>query len=330
MKHDEELFTIAQGIEEIRLAKGWSVGELMRRHGASGLGSDKTFGKILKRDFSEMKVEERVESYRHVLNQLQDVGEEDGPEPVYSDLVGPTAVRKGLTRMMITRTVARVGVIEGESGTGKTSCLQVCRNIYGKRIVETEARSAWNDRPNAFLGQILIDLGEQPGRNNAADRCQKVENALKQTRRCLMIEEAHHLGPRLIDVTKSLINQTKTEAVLAAIPTLLKRVEREAYEESLQLFRNRLGFRVLLKMHSSDIEKLLRRRCPLPGIDNDDLKAASELLKLNGPRHGHYALVREVCRRLREQWQDEGFTRAVSLEDLTSACKTEIEGRKPE
>jgi hypothetical protein len=57
---------------------------------------------------------------------------------------------------------------------------------------------------------------------------------------------------------------------------------------------------------------------------------------LDSERHGEYletvkrlhlALTREVCRRLREQWQEEGFTRPVKLDDLVSATQTEIEGR---
>jgi DNA transposition AAA+ family ATPase len=321
-----ELHTLALMIQEIQNAKGWSLGELMRRHATGGLGSDKTFNKILKRDFSEMKIDERVESYRHVLNALRDAGAEEAQEPVYADLSGPTAVRRGLTRAMMTKTIARVGVIEGESGSGKTSCLGVVRNIYGKRIVETEVRAAWKDSPTALLGQILMDLGEEPGANNAAKRQAKVEKTLRTTRRCLILEEAHHLGPRCLDVVKCLINQTQTEAILAAIPTLLKRVEREAYEESLQLFRNRLAFRVRLKLNADDISLLLERRLPVPMAKEEVVKAA-ELLKANGPKHGHYALTREVCRRLREQWQEEGFTRAVKLEDLVSATQTEIEGR---
>ncbi|WP_397379667.1 AAA family ATPase [Prosthecobacter sp.] len=321
-----ELHTLALMIQEIQNAKGWSTGELMRRHAAAGLGSDKTFGKILNRDFTEMKVEDRVESYRCVLNVLNDAGAEEGPEPVFPDLVGPSAVRRGLTRAMMTKTIARVGVIEGESGSGKSSCLAVVRNIYGKRIVETEVRAAWKDSPCAFLGQVLRDLGEEEGPRNAERRQRKVEETLRTTRRCLILEEAHHLGPRCLDVVKSLINQTQTEAILAAIPTLLKRVEREAFEETLQLFRNRLAFRVKLKLHSADITMLLERRLPAP-MSKTDLASAAELLRLNGPKHGFYALTREVCRRLRDQWTEEKFTRAVTLEDLTSATQTEIEGR---
>lgn len=322
-----ELYTLALMIQEIQSAKGWSIGELMRRYASAGLGSDKTWGKILNRDFSEMKVVERVESYRHVLNALRDSDAEEGPEPVYADLVGATSVRRGLTRAMMTKTIARVGVIEGESGTGKSSCLAVVRQIYGKRIVETEVRASWKDSPTALLGQILIDLGEEPGPSNAARRQRKVETTLKTTRRCLILEEAHHLGPRCLDVIKSIINQSETEAILAAIPTLLKRVEREAYEESLQLFRNRLAFRVRLKMHEADIALLLARRLPVAITDEADLRDAVALLKVNGPKHGFYALTREVCRRLREQWAEEGFTRAVKLDDLTAATQTEIDGR---
>lgn len=323
----DELHTLALMIDEIRNAKGWSVGELMRRHASNGLGSDKTWNKILKRDFSEMKVEDRVTSYRHVLNLLHDTREESAEEPVYSDLSGPTAVRKGLTRAMMTATVARVGIIEGESGMGKSSCLAVVRQIYGKRIVEMEIRAAWKDSPSAFLGQLLIELGEQPGPNNAARRQRKVEEVLKGSRRCLLLEEAHHLGPRCIDVIKNLINQTKGEAVLAAIPTLLRKVEREAYEESLQLFRNRLAFRVKLKLTKPDVLLLITRRMPAK-IEDEDQDKVADLLVLNGPKNGYFAFTREVCRRVRETWAEEVFgSRVVTFNDVVSAAQTEIAER---
>lgn len=323
-----QLTAVAAMIEEYRQAKGWPIAELMRRHGSGGLGSDKTFNKILNKDFSQMDVEKQLTNYRSVLNTLQDAQHEDGPEPVFGDLSGPIEVRKGLVRAMNTNTVARVGVIEGESGTGKSSCLAVVSLAYGKRIVETEARAAWRDSPSAFLGQILLDLREEPGSSNAAARQTKVERVLIATRRCLVIEEAHHLGPRCLDVLKSLINRTRTEAVLAAIPTLLKRLERSAFEESLQLFRNRLAFRVILKMRPHDVGLLLDRRLPAPMASAEERDKAVQLLCVNGPKHGYHALVREVCRRLRETWADEALgAQPVTLKDLTAAAQAEVTSR---
>ena len=325
-----DLHQVATIINEHKLSRGWSMTELMRHHGGSeGLGSDKTLNKILAHDFSEMKVEKKLEDYRRVLNLLQDTANsaEEGPEPVFGEFVGAALVRAGLVRAMNTTTMARIGIVEGDSGMGKSSILAVVRGIYGKRIVEVQARRAWNDSPAAFLGQILRDLGESEGKGRAVARQRKAEEVLATRRTCLAIEEAHHLGPRCLDVLKTLINVTRTEAVLFAIPTLLKRVETEAYEETKQLFTNRNAFRVRLKVHAQDIKLMLTQRLPVEIADQQDLQDAVSVLVANCGKHGHYAFVREVCRRIRETWHEEKLSRPVTLADVMTAAEAERAGR---
>lgn len=325
-----ELQQIARLIREQQHSRSWTISDLMRHHGGSeGLGSDKTYNKILNADFTEMNVAKKMEDYRRVLNTLEDTaaGMEEGPEPVSADFVGAAQVRAGLVRAMSTTTPARIGVVEGDSGMGKSSILAVVRSIYGKRIVEVQARRAWNDSPSAFLGQILADLGEAEGRPMAATRQRKVEQVLSARRICLAIEEAHHLGPRCLDTLKSLVNVTKTEAVLFAIPTLLKRLETAAYEESKQLFTNRSAFRVRLKVHLSDIEIMLRTRLPAPGLLAKDVRQAAEVLAANCRKAGNLAFVREVCRRVRDTWREEDLTREPVLQDLLTAAEAELAAR---
>lgn len=332
-----DLLQTARVIREHQLSREWSMAQLMRHHGGSeGLGSDKTFGKILSSDFSEMNVDKKLDDYRRVLNLLEDTAGqvEDGPEPVYGEFFHAAQVRAGLVRAMSTNTMARVGVVEGESGMGKSSILAVVRGIYGKRIIEVQARRAWNDSPSAFLGQVLIDLGEEPGGSNATRRQRKVEQVLSTRRTCLAIEEAHHLGPRCLDVIKSITNVTRTEAVLFAIGTLLKRVETAAYEETKQLFTNRSAFRVRLKVHRADIVLMLKNRLPAPGLiggtekETDALLIdAANLLEANCKKLGHYAFVREVCRRLRDTWREESLTRSVTYNDVTAAAEAEVATR---
>lgn len=324
-----DLLQIAKVIREHQDARGWSLAQLMRHHGGSdGLGSDKTFNKILAEDFSEMKEDKKLEDYRRVLNLLEDTAKslQEGPEPVYGDFVGAAAARAGLLRAMTTTTMARIGVVEGDSGTGKSSILAVVRGIYGKRIIEVQARRAWNDSPAAFLGQILLDLGEPAGPGRAVTRQRKVEEALSARRTCLAIEEAHHLGPRCLDVLKTLINVTRTEAVLFAIPTLLKRVEQEAFEEARQLFTNRNAFRVRLKVHTQDIVLMLTQRLPVAVADKE-LAECAAILEANCRKNGHYAFVREVCRRIRDTWHEEQLSRPVTTSDVVSAAEAELAAR---
>jgi type II secretory pathway predicted ATPase ExeA len=321
-----EIQAAAVRINEHRELRGWSLSELLRRHGGSeGLGSDKTFNKLLNGDTNELNVPKHLINYRAVLCLLDETPLDEADEEVFEELSGPKKARKALLKAMTSQTPARLVIIEGASGMGKTSILKVVRRLYGARVFTVEATAAWNDSPNAMLLAIadaLNDTGIETSRGQFA-RLKRVVYKLNEQRRCLAIEEAHHLGPKCLNVLKTLINQTKSEVVLLAIPTLLRRLEHAAYEEALQLTRNRLCERVrLTTLNLNDIKILLTRRLPAPGL-NGSLDRAAELLAQHAPRHGNLALVREVIRRVNAAIRDDKTTK-LDLPLIEQAVAAEI------
>ena len=51
-------------------------------------------------------------------------------------------------------------ILQGPTGSGKSSARKVLFEKFGQRLVLVEASVAWNDSPMAMLGAILKALGK--------------------------------------------------------------------------------------------------------------------------------------------------------------------------
>jgi DNA transposition AAA+ family ATPase len=194
---------------------------------------------------------------------------------------------------------------------------------FGQRILWIEAAAAWGDKPNALLGSILAALGIKPSEwpISQFERLERVVERLKSSRLCVIIDEAHHMGPDCLNTVKTLINRTPGEFILAAMKTLWNRLERDSYQEVKQLTGNRLAERIKLSLRETDVKKLLDRRLAvLPAAES---KKALTLLMAKAPHNGNLAFVREVCKRARIM----AGADAVTFEIVTSAISAE-EGKR--
>jgi DNA transposition AAA+ family ATPase len=130
----------------------------------------------------------------------------------------------------------------------------------------------------------------------------EVVKRLQQPRRCLAIDEAHHLCPEGLNLVKYLVNNTPGEFILVALPSLWDRLEspRGAYLECKQLTGNRLAERLQLTLEAADVRAFMRGKLGhLPDYDDALERAgAAELLK-TAPRCGNMAFVRDVCKRVK-------------------------------
>ncbi|BET67184.1 hypothetical protein ASA1KI_21020 [Opitutales bacterium ASA1] len=319
----EELRQLAQQIRDFQEARAFSDKELERRY--PGIGSTKTYKRILAGDLAELNLERQVANYRTVVAFIEATrGAAAAGEEVYDDLWAAQQLRRAFLEVSTEGSNARVILVEGDTGMGKSKALERLIEKYGQRILPLQAWDAWEDSPMALLGAILDVLGDTNYPTAIVGRLKKVIGHLRARPLTLAIDEAHHLGPRQLNTLKGLINDTPASFVLLAMPTLWKRIERDAWQEVRQLTGNRLAERVHIRgLVESDVAKLLERRTGCK-----DRRAVQFLVQeadsTGAKNRGNLKFVARVCKRLAERHTD---TAAPELEDIVAACKEEAAKR---
>ena len=317
-----ELREIAQRVRDWQQAKELSDSALCKKY--TGLGSTKTFKRILDNDLKELDLEKQLTNYRTVWALIESLGDDEGArEELYLDLTPAVHFSRVLLETMRESGIARFILMLGDTGSGKSSALRLMLEKYGQRLLSIEASVAWNDSPMALLGAVLAAFGDKTPPYNLVERFNKVVARLKPSRTCLFIDEGHHMGPRCLNLIKTLINQTPGEFVVSAKETLWKKLELAAYEEVKQLTKNRLAERIYLKgAKPRDIEKMIERR--VNGL-NGELGAAVKMI-IDRVKYGNLAFAREVIKRVNEMAEGE----PVTLEMFTSAVTAEVKSREGE
>ncbi|WP_448578908.1 AAA family ATPase [Thermosphaera sp.] len=318
---ERELLDLAARIRAWQEARALSDTAMLRRF--VGLGSTKTYTRVLKGDIAQMDVERQLANYRAVWALIESIGDADERgEDAYDDLSGVAALRRALLEVFQETGNARFVLVEGDTGSGKTMAAKLLMAKYGQRMLFIELAPVFGDSPHHFLGLILAALGHKDLPFNPAERLWSVVEAFTQTRRCLVIDELHHAGPRILNTIKTIINQTPGEVVGLAMPTLWAKLERgAAYEECRQLTGNRLAERVrLAPINRGDLSKFISRR--LPGL-NGTLPQAVALVEQHARQRGNLAFVRDVCRRAAELYDGE----TIGIEEFGAAVAAEVESR---
>ncbi len=312
-----ELGLLAQRIRAWQEIRKYSDNELLRR--LPGLGSTKTFSRILKGDLAELDLDRWLSEYRAVWALIESLsGRDTNEEELYEDLSTVVQLRRSIVEILECRSIRRVVLLEGDSGLGKSKALTLLQRKYGQRILVVEATEVWADNPNAFLGSILDALGVKEQALSREGRLRQVVNKLSAHRTALAIDEAHHLGPACLNTCKTLINQTPGEILLLALPTLWRRLERANYEEVKQLLGNRLAERIKIgELRETDVRKLLARR-----IKAEDTRSASAVLEAAKTR-GNLSFAAAVCERVIAK-EIEG---AATHEHVLAALQAELARR---
>ncbi len=323
----DELKDIAGKVKAYQEAKGLNDTQLVKLF--PDLGSTKTYRAILAGDLAELNLERQLTNYRLVLALLESGAEMRGlrDEDLYEDFVGVARTKKVLLDTMPQRSIARLIIVEGDTGTGKSSIRALITRKYQGRILNIEASAAWSDSPAAMCGTILKAFGQKELPPAGYDRQEKVLELLGEGSRryCLMIEEAHHMGVRCLNTLKTLVNQTPGEFVLLTYPTLWARLEQRAYHEARQLIGNRLAERIKLSVDKADVKKFVGRRVPkaLETL-NGQFERVIDVLVGKAPRYGNLGFVREVCDRVLTL--SEG-TDGPSFEQFIGAIEAEVTSR---
>ena len=305
---ERELIETAAKIAAWGENHGMSRAQLVRSF--TDLGSEKSFRDISGGQLEGYNAENQLTRYRAVYATMEELADRGGEEKIFDDLGTVVKLRRAFLGVVKATGSNRVLIVQGESGIGKTTAVGLLRGKYGTgRISYVEASDVWADSPNAFLGAVLRALGDSELPSGRVQRLEEVQARLSLSRRCLVIDEAHHLGPHCLNTVKTLVNTTPGEFILVAIPTLWNKLQAHAYQEAKQIATNRLSERVKLTLEEADIRTYLAKR--FPDASAADLKVAAKIVRPNALLAGNYAFVRDVVRELADLSAD-GVSRAVT------------------
>ena len=297
---ESELVETAAKIAAWGESHGMSRAQLVRNF--TDLGSEKSFRDISAGQLEGYNAENQLTKYRAVYATMEELANQGGEERIYDDLGTVVKIRRAFLGVVKATGTNRVLIVQGESGVGKTTAVGLLRGKYGTgRISYVEASDVWADSPNAFLGAILRALGVTELPAGRVQRLEEVQARLAISRRCLVIDEAHHLGPHCLNTVKTLVNTTPGEFILVAIPTLWNKLQAHAYQEAKQIATNRLSERVKLTLDEADIRTYLAKRFGAEAPRSDmaaALKVAAKIIRPSALLSGNYAFVRDVSRAL--------------------------------
>jgi energy-coupling factor transporter ATP-binding protein EcfA2 len=296
-----ELQGLAQAIFAWATKQGVPLTRVVRDY--PSLGSERTWRDLREGRTESYDVETQLANYRAALATIEEIGGAVTGEPIFDDLSPVVQLRRAFLETTKCSGTNRVVIVQGASGIGKSTALRMLTGKYGQRIVTVEASDAWGDRPSALLGSLLRALGVGELPSGATARLERCQELLGVSRRCVAVDEAHHLGPHCLNTVKTLVNTTPGEWVLVAIPTLWAKLETKSYQEARQLSTNRLSERIRLELTERDIERYLARAFEAegsPSYDQAGLKAAARLIRPPASACGNLAFVRDAARMLRE------------------------------
>jgi hypothetical protein len=325
-----QLRETAANIETYRADLNMPKAVLLRTY--PELGTDKTFGKIIKGDFAELDVEGRwLPAWADVWQRIQGAEDDDGDADLITDLTGPVELCRSYLETRNEKGNARFILILADSGMGKTCAVRALRaKPYGNLVFDIEACEIWkNKHGRGTAAPLLRAIGSRIGMKDLPSTRDGLLNAivtkLQGQRRCLVIEEVHHLCPEGVNTIKSLINLSPVIVVGTAMPILWDKLSgsRNAWAECKQLTGNRLAERVVLTLQPADVTKFLQARLP-DLADADWLPKGVIKLTTEAKNYGNMRFVAEVVKRFKREIK---AGQDAALDTFANAIATEIKRR---
>lgn len=319
----QELRGIALLLKEHAETEDLSLRRLIEQH--PDLGSDKTFTRICEGRWDDIKADAWLDKYKAVMNAVSD--DRADADPLYEDLSTAKAVRGQFTRLKLSRTNAKLIIVEGYTGAGKTSAGRIIAAKYNamtpvQSVFTIEASAGWGDRPNAMLSELLKALGRADGGRSQAARLDKLCDVLSERPLVFIIDEVHDFGVRCLRVVKTILNRTATKIVLLCHPRLFRDLERENWDDLSQLTGNRLLARIHLgTLSEEDVALILSRRVPAL---NGSTKDAAHQLAEAALNNGNLAFVRECVVRLNKATKKKPH---LTLDDVKLVTTAELKSR---
>jgi hypothetical protein len=324
-----QLRALAQEVRNYQLERDWSDARLCKE--IAHVGSSKTYKRILdpEDDLAELNLDTQLKNYHAAVETIDALRSKDRPaEPEYSDFSNVLKARAAVQRALLEdeECVARLVIIEGATGTGKDAVRRHLQRAWPKIVVAVEANEFWRESLVVPAKDIYkaLNIVKQADRDSKtspsmprfpAEIIAEVIEVLKERKLILLINEAHHLGPRTLNLIKTLINHTPTIVVLECIPALLTRLLSHSHEEAVQLTGNRLCERVYLQSPPQDEILLMLDRRGVKFENAEASNAAVKNLAAEAPLLGNWRFISQVTRKLFEATRKA----PVSLPVLTRA-----------
>jgi hypothetical protein len=299
---------LARECREYQAERDWSDAKMCEQ--IPNLGSTKTYKRILDPNdtLEELNVEKQLGNYQAAVEQIRLMRQSCRiPEPEYADFTNVEetlfAVKEAIEEE---ESIARLVIVEGATGTGKDTAKRAMAKRWPKMVVEVEADELWRDSLNTPLAAIINALGIRRQQDNGEPfrmplyplaRQELIIEELRKRKLVMVINEAHHMGPRMLNTVKTLINKTPVVVVMMCIPKLLARMMTSAYEEAIQLTGNRLCARITLPPPPVDeVAKLFERR----GVKFDSGATETTCAKTVSTDAKQFGNWRYVCQATRE------------------------------
>ncbi len=266
-----------------------------------GLGSPKTWARILAGDMDGINVAAKLPDYRGVLAALEAEVATRAEEELYPDLAGAQEIELMALRLMHHTGKDRFLLVEGGSGSGKTSGLDLlATGSASGSMVRTEADETWKSQRAAIRRLLLamrVPKDEIPHETDLM--LEMLVRKINQRGKILLaIDEAHHVTGTFLNLAKTILNQTPAMLLLAGMETLMRKLRATASEEAKQLFHNRLFARV--KLSGPDVAGAriyLARRLAMPG--SGQWKDSTMKTIVGHAMHcGHWSFLRRVVAQL--------------------------------
>lgn len=311
---------IAKEIAEYQAQRGLSDAAICKMF--AGLGSTKTFKRILEGNFEQLDPDRQEHNYTSVAALIAaDRASGRIEEPDYEDMRHVVAASLAVGDAIRAKDNGRLVILEGGIGAGKTTVMRCVQAKWPNTVTCLEADVTWTPSLHVTLTEILRGLLPiETAQRSSGDALRKVLEILAQRRRVVWIDEGHHLGLLGLHVVKTLINRSPTVIVIAAIPTLLRRLEQSQFEEARQLTLNRLSERVIIPPPAAaEIGTFLTRRAIK--LEEKAARSGPELLAQSAATRGNWKFVNLVARRLKRDFGADEITGEEFSGTVTSEQK---------
>lgn len=315
---ETQLIQTAQKIRQFQVDNSFSDAALCRQY--AGLGSTKTYARILAGDLSELNVERQLENYTQVL-ELTEIRRDPEDERIYDDLKHVRQCRTAVKESYKELGNDRLIILEGATGCGKTRTLDILETEFQTVAARAEAHSGWKQGNNPIRFMLVDLLVACRMREYAEGRSAKLKpeakvtvadsipstymelhhkliDALNVRKRIVLIDEAHEMGPYTMNTLRTLINQTPSVFVIAVIPTIWRRLESRSYDDAVQLTGNRLYEKVVIPSPQPGEVALFLERRNIQFEKADKDACIAKLCEL-APQYANWKFISRFARRAR-------------------------------